>query len=209
MKFVVSYHAAKAGCIASMVSEASAPELLLNEFTALQCSSMFHSKPPVVFTDKVHALRKDMQARPLSPRTSARANSLRSDLPCTVSSAPSKEATTFAPTAQYYTLSRREPCGLTWLGYTTCKSHLKNELKLMRDRCAGKAGVRMMSSRVLEEHQLKLDRLTLLAALTKIFCRNFRASLLVALIKSDSLRHAVQKTRECSPLTPAPLKVIS
>ena len=58
MKFVVSYHAAKAGCIASMVSEASAPELLLNEFTALKCSSMFHSKPPVVFADKVHALRK-------------------------------------------------------------------------------------------------------------------------------------------------------
>ena len=45
-----------------MVSEASAPELLLNEFTTLQCSSMFHSKPPVVFTDKVHAPRKDMQA---------------------------------------------------------------------------------------------------------------------------------------------------
>jgi len=194
MKFVVSYHAAKAGCIASMVSEASAPELLLNEFTALQCSSMFHSKPPVVFTDKVHALRKDMQARPLSPRTSARANSLRSDLPCTVSSAPSKEATTFAPTAQYYTLSRREPCGLTWLGYTTCKSHLKNELKLMRDRCAGKAGVRMMSSRLLEEHRLK----------PKIFCRNFRASLLVALIKSDSLNAAGMPSRKLVNAHPSP-----
>ncbi len=71
MKFVVSYHAAKAGCIASMVSEASAPELLLNEFTALQCSSMFHSKPPVVFTDKVHAPRKDMQAAAALPQERA------------------------------------------------------------------------------------------------------------------------------------------
>jgi hypothetical protein len=168
MKFVVSYHAAKAGCIASMVSEASAPELLLNEFTALQCSSMFHSKPPVVFTDKVHALRKDMQARPLSPRTSARANSLRSDLPCTVSSAPSKEATTFAPTAQYYTLSRREPCGLTWLGSTPPASPTSRmnsnsratDVLLARPVC-------MMSSRLLEEHRLKLDRYALLAAIAE------------------------------------------
>ena len=68
MKFVVSYHAAKAGCIASMVSEASAPELLLNEFSALQCSTMFHSKPPAVFADKVHALRKDMQAAAALPQ---------------------------------------------------------------------------------------------------------------------------------------------
>jgi hypothetical protein len=54
------------------------------------------------------------------------------------------------------------------LTYTTCKSHLKNELKLTRDRCAaGKAGVRMMSSRLLEEHRLKLDRYALLAAIAE------------------------------------------
>jgi hypothetical protein len=107
MKFVVSYHAAKAGCVASMVSEASAPKLLLNDFTALQCSSMFHSKPPVVFTDKVHALRKDMHGmRPLSPRTSARANSLSSDLPCTVSSAPSPAITPSLRTPLFFSLEQ-------------------------------------------------------------------------------------------------------
>jgi hypothetical protein len=29
---------------------------------------MFHSKPPVVFADKVHALRKDMQAAAALPQ---------------------------------------------------------------------------------------------------------------------------------------------
>ena len=149
MKFVVSYHAAKAGCIASMVSEASAPELLLNELphcSVVACSTPSHPwSSPTRSTLSARICRR----RPLSPRTSARANSMSFDLPCTVSSAPSKEATTFGQRSErpdgtiLHPLTQRT----VWFDvagvHTACKSHLKNELKFTRDRCAsGKAGVR-------------------------------------------------------------------
>jgi hypothetical protein len=273
MKFVVSYHAAKAGCIASMVSEASAPELLLNEFSALQCSTMFHSKPPAVFADKVHALRKDMQAAAALPQDqrAGKLTELRSTLQGLISSVQGghnvrPDGTILHPLTQ----------STVWFDvagvHTTCKSHLKNELKLTRDRRdAGKVGARMMSNRLLEEHRLKLDRYALLAAiaerqcldgmrpvaplilplvatthgefcpgvfllqewlaekfrsrlllegplengedpdnLTKIFCRDFRASLLVALIKGtvDSLNAAGMPSRKLvsarTPTIPSP-----
>ncbi len=43
MKNVVNHHAAKAGCIASLVTEETASGLLLDEFAAEQCSTMFYT----------------------------------------------------------------------------------------------------------------------------------------------------------------------
>ncbi len=62
MKSAVSYHAAKAGCIASMVTEETASSLLLDEFIAEQCSTMFYTKPPVEFAERTHKLREALKA---------------------------------------------------------------------------------------------------------------------------------------------------
>ena len=107
---------------------------------------MFHSKPPVVFTDKVHALRKDMQAAAALPQDqrSGKLAELRSTLHGLISSV--KEGHNVRPDG---TILHGDPLTqrTVWFDvagvHTACKSHLKNELKFTRDRCAsGKAGVR-------------------------------------------------------------------
>ncbi len=68
MKNVVSYYADKAGCTASLVTEETASSLLLDEFTADQCSTMFYTKPTVEFAERTHKLREALKAASSLPQ---------------------------------------------------------------------------------------------------------------------------------------------
>jgi hypothetical protein len=70
MKNMVSYHAAKAGCIASLVTEETASSLLLDEFTA--GSTMFYTKPKVEFAERTHKLREALKAAASLPQDQRR-----------------------------------------------------------------------------------------------------------------------------------------
>ena len=75
-KNVVSYHAAKAGCIASWVTEDSTPELLLHEYSAQECSTMFPTRATAALAQQSRQLRDDLRdAAKLPP--SERENKLR------------------------------------------------------------------------------------------------------------------------------------
>ncbi len=68
MKSVVSYHAAKAGCITSVVTEETASSFLLDEFIAEQCSTMFYTKPQLEFAVRTHQLREVLKAATSLPQ---------------------------------------------------------------------------------------------------------------------------------------------
>jgi hypothetical protein len=75
-KNVVSYHAAKAGCIASWVTEDSTPELLMHEFSAQECSTMFPTRATASLAQQSLQLRDDLRAAAKLPPTE-RENKLR------------------------------------------------------------------------------------------------------------------------------------
>jgi len=68
MKNVVSYHAAKAGCIPSWVTEETAPDLLLDEFTVEECSTMFYTNPTAEFAQRTHEVLEALRAATSLPQ---------------------------------------------------------------------------------------------------------------------------------------------
>ncbi len=62
LKNVVSHYATKAGCIALWVREDSTSELLLRQFTPLQCSTMFPLKAPAALADGARQMLTDLRA---------------------------------------------------------------------------------------------------------------------------------------------------
>ena len=62
LKNVVSHHATKAGCIASWVREDSTSELLLRQFTPMQCSTMFPRKAPAALAEGARQVLTDLRA---------------------------------------------------------------------------------------------------------------------------------------------------
>ena len=62
LKNVVSYYATKAGCIASWVREDSTSELLLRQFTPMQCSTMFPLKAPAALAGGARQMLTDLRA---------------------------------------------------------------------------------------------------------------------------------------------------
>ncbi len=50
------------------VTEETASSLLLDEFTAEQCSAMFYTKPPVEFAERTHKLHAVLKAAASLPQ---------------------------------------------------------------------------------------------------------------------------------------------
>ena len=169
MKSVVSYHAAKAGCIASLVTEETASSLLLDEFTAEQCSTMFYTKPPVEFAERTHQLRVALKAAASLPQDQrgVKIAELRNSLQDLMASV--KGGHGVRPDGTILHPASQETVWFDTAGtHTTCTSHLEAEVKhTLTRRAAGRDGARMVSSRLLEEYQIKLDRYALLAAIAE------------------------------------------
>ena len=169
LKNVVSHHATKAGCIASWVREDSTSELLLRQFTPMQCSTMFPLNAPAALAEVARQVLKDVRsAAKLSfdqreaklAKLDGRLQELRDSvvdghglrLDGTILHPASGEQVWFDVSAVH----------------TTCKTHLKAEGKFTRERrAAGPEGAGQKSDALMEAHQGKLDRYALLAAMTQ------------------------------------------
>ena len=62
LKYVVSHHAAKAGCLVTRVKEASTPELLENEFTPEECSKMFPLEASAALAEGARQVLVDLRS---------------------------------------------------------------------------------------------------------------------------------------------------
>jgi hypothetical protein len=169
MKSVVSYHAAKAGCIASLVTEESASSLLLDEFTPQQCSTMFYTKPTAEFAERTHKLRAALKAAAslTQDQRGGKIAELRISLRDLMASV--KDGHGVRPDGTILHPASQETVWFDTAGtHTTCTSHLEAEVKhTLARRAAGRDGARMPSSRLLEEYQIKLDRYALLATIAE------------------------------------------
>ena len=169
LKNVVSHHATKAGCIATWVREDSTPELLLHQFTPTQCNTMFPRKTPTALAKGARQALMDLrvaaelpadQREPKLAELDARLQELRDSvvdghglrLDGTILHPASGEQVWFDVSAVH----------------TTCKTHLKNEVKSTRERrVAGKEGAGRQSGTLMEAYQDKLDRYALLGAMVE------------------------------------------
>jgi hypothetical protein len=169
LKNVVSHHAAKAGCIATWVREDSTAELLLHQFTPQQCSTMFPLKMPAALAEGARQALTDLRATATLPagqrearlvEIDARLQELRDSvvdghglrLDGTILHPASGEQVWFDVSAVH----------------TTCKTHLKGEVKsTLERRAAGKEGAGRQSAALMEAHQDKVDRYSLLEAMVE------------------------------------------
>ena len=169
LKNVVSHHAARAGCIASWVREDSTAELLLRQFTPEQCSTMFPLKAPAALAEGAQQVLADLRAAAALPADlreaklvvcDARLQQLRDSvvdghglrLDGTLLHPASGEQVWFDVSAVH----------------TTCQTHLKGEVTAARERrAAGKDGTGRQSAALMEGHQDKLDRYSLLQAMVE------------------------------------------
>ncbi len=169
MKNVVSYHAAKAGCIPSWVTEETAPDLLLDEFTVEECSTMFYTNPTAEFAQRTHEVLEALRAATSLPQDqrAARLAELRGSLRELMDSI--KGGHSVRPDGTILHPASQETVWFDTAGtHTTCKSHLVAEHKhTLARRAAGRDGARMASARLLEEYRIKIDRYALLAAIAE------------------------------------------
>ena len=169
LKNVVSHHATKAGCIASWVKEESTSELLLRQFTPAQCNTMFPLKAPAVLAEGARQVLKDLRAAARLPIDQREAKLAELD----------KQLQELRDTVVDGHGLRLDGSILhpasgeqVWFDvsavHTTCKTHLKGEVKFTHERrAAGPEGAGQKSDALMEAHQGKLDRYALLAAMTQ------------------------------------------
>jgi len=166
---VVSHHAAKAGCIVTWVREDSTPELLLRQFTPQQCSTMFPLKTPADLAEGARQVLTDLRTAATHPTGQREAKLVELDerlqelrdsvvgghglrLDGAILHPASGEQVWFDVSAVH----------------TTCKKHLKGEVKAtLERRMAGREGASRQSAALMEGYQGKLDRYSLLAAMVE------------------------------------------
>ena len=169
LKHVVSFHGAKAGCVVSWVKEETTAELLLHQFTQQQCQTMFPKQVKIKPAEQARQLERELREaaklmpaereaklRELDERTQLLLDSIEDGcglrLDGTLSHPPSGQQIWYDTTTVH----------------TTCRSKIKKELVLTRNRrAAGKEGKDMQSAGLMAVHQKKLDRYSLLAALAE------------------------------------------
>ena len=169
LKHVVSFHGAKAGCVVSWVKEETTAELLLHQFTQQQCQTMFPKHVKIKPAEQARQLElelreaaklapaeREAKLRELDERTQLLIDSVEDGcglrLDGTLTHPPSGQQIWYDTTTVH----------------TTCRSKIKKELALTRNRrAAGKEGKDMQSAGLMAVHQKKLDRYALLAALAE------------------------------------------
>jgi hypothetical protein len=169
LKNVVSHHAAKAGCIVTWVREDSTSELLLRQFTPQQCSTMFPLKTPADLAEGARQVLTDLRTAATHPTGQREAKLVELDerlqelrdsvvgghglrLDGAILHPASGEQVWFDVSAVH----------------TTCKTHLKGEVKAtLERRMAGREGASRQSAALMEGYQGKLDRYSLLAAMVE------------------------------------------
>ena len=165
----MSFHGAKAGCVVSWVKEETTAELLLHQFTQQQCQTMFPKHAKIKPAEQARQLElelreaaklapaeRDAKLRELDERTQLLIDSVEDGcglrLDGTLTHPPSGQQIWYDTTTVH----------------TTCRSKIKKELALTRNRrAAGKEGKDMQSAGLMAVHQKKLDRYALLAALAE------------------------------------------
>jgi len=169
LKNVVSHHAAKAGCTVTWVREESTAELLLRQFTPDQCSTMFPPKTPAALAEGARHLLTDLRAAAALPidlreaklvELDARLHELRD-------SVVNGHGLRLDGTLLYPATGEQVWFDVSVV-HTTCKTHLKGEVKSTLDRrAAGEEGAGRQSAALMKAHQDKLDRYALLEAMVE------------------------------------------
>jgi len=173
MKEVVSHHAAKAGCQVSWVTEDKTTELLMHEFTPLQCSTMFHVKPSADAAKQARNLRSDLVSAGALPavqrkRELGELDARLAELMADVNSGMTAgRGLRLDGTIQHLASGQLVHYDVS-ATHTTTKSHIKREVRLSRSRrAAGKDGIGIPSAGLLKAHQDKLDRYALFEAIAQ------------------------------------------
>ena len=169
LKHVVSFHGAKAGCVVSWVKEETTAELLLHQFTQQQCQTMFPKHAKIKPAEQARQLELELrEATKLAPaEREAKLRVLDERMQLLIDSVEDgcglrlDGTLTHPPSGQQIWYD-------TTTVHTTCRSKIKKELALTRNRrAAGKEGKDMQSAGLMAVHQKKLDRYALLAALAE------------------------------------------
>jgi hypothetical protein len=166
---VVSHYAAKAGCLASRVREASTSELLENEFTPEECSKMFPLEASAALAEGARQVLVDLRSAATLPadQREAKLAELDERLQDLRNSVVDGHGLRLDGTIQDPTSGE-----LVWFDisvvHTTSRSYLKHEAKFSRERrAANEKGAAWKSAALMEAHQEKLNRYALLAAMVE------------------------------------------
>ena len=169
LKYVVSHHAAKAGCLVTRVKEASTPELLENEFTPEECSKMFPLEASAALAEGARQVLVDLRSVATLPagQREAKLAELDERLQDLRNSVVDGHGLRLDGTIQDPTSG-----DLVWFDvsvvHTTSRTYLKGEAKLSRERrAAHEKGAGWKSAALMEAYQEKLDRYALLAAMVE------------------------------------------
>jgi len=169
LKNVVSFHGAKAGCIVSWVKEETTVELLMHQFSLEQCQAMFPRRPKVKLAEAARELeREQRRAAWLAPaEREAKRCELATRLQTLLDSVENGQGLRLDGTITHPPSGQQVWYDVTAV-HTTCTTYLSKELALTRRRqAAGKEGEKLQSAGLLDAHQLKLDRYSLLATLVE------------------------------------------
>jgi hypothetical protein len=169
LKNVVSHYATKAGCIASWVREDSTSELLLRQFTPMQCSTMFPLKAPAALADGARQMLTDLRAVVKLPidQHEAKLVELDEQLEALRGSVVDGHGLRLDGTILHPASGEQVWFDVSVV-HTTCKAHLKGEVNFSRERrVAGGEGAGQKSKALMEAYQCKLDRYSLLAAMVQ------------------------------------------
>ena len=151
------------------MTEETAPDLLLDEFTVEECSTMFYTNPTAEFAQRTHEVLEALKAATSLPQDqrAARLAELRGSLRELMDSI--KGGHSVRPDGTILHPASQETVWFDTAGtHTTCTSHLVAEHKhTLARRAAGRDGARMASARLLEEYRIKIDRYALLAAIAE------------------------------------------
>ena len=166
---MVSHHAAKAGCIATWVREDSTAELLLHQFTPQQCSTMFPLKTPAALAEGARQALTDLRATATLPtgQREARLVELDARLQELRDSVVDGHGLRLDGTILHPASGKQVWFDVSAV-HTTCKTYLKGEVKsTLERRAAGKEGAGRQSAALMEAHQDKVDRYSLLEAMVE------------------------------------------
>jgi hypothetical protein len=169
LKQCIAFMAGAAGCLVSGHREEATAALLLNEFSAEECSTMFPESPTKDFASKARLIAEGYRkARADAQRPGdVVVNELDHQLRALRATAGKKRGLRLDGTIRHLSSGDEVWFDVT-ATHSTCHSKLRKELRLTKLRkTAGKTGNRMKSAAVLDAHTKKRDKYALLEAIVE------------------------------------------
>jgi len=172
MKGVVSHHAAKAGCMVKWVTEDSTEDMLLQQYSAGQCSTMFPLSTPAKLAEEARRLQLDLRAACGLPpdQQDKKRPELAGRLLELMDQVKNGRGLRLDGTITHLASNQQVWYDVT-ATHSTAYTLLKQELKLTRERLQalqdGKDVAGMCSAALLGAYHDKLDRYALLAAIVE------------------------------------------